>query len=122
MRVAVLAVLLAGCPNNDPPVMPDAGLEPDGGLSIPGGGEYWPCFLWDRVSPTLEFPIERCAPGCSNYGSVGVHSSSTDTSCEIADNVFCPKEFINGQPWTPDVSCCVYVPSGPERVERVPCR
>lgn len=117
MRVAVLAVLLAGCPGDDATVTADAG--PD---AFPIGNEYWPCFLWDRVSPTLKFPIERCAPGCSNYGSVGVHSNSTDTSCEIADNAFCPKEFINGQPWDPNVSCCVYVPSGPERVERIPCR
>lgn len=98
--------------------MPDAGVEIDAYMP-PNGGEYWACFGWEST----DYPnVELCNPKCANYGIVGKGTLNTDTSCEIADGVYCPVEYINGQPWHQGVGCCVHAGGSPERVEFVACR
>lgn len=101
--------------------MPDAGAEVDAGVVIPGGGEYWQCWAWEEVSPTLAWPAQRCSPKCSNETLLGRLVFGENNTCEYAPGVFCPTERMTGPSYQAGHGCCIYVAPPQERVEFVPC-
>lgn len=115
MAVRLLALFLVAC-GGEMIVEPDAGIDPDA-ADLPTSGEYWPCYSWQETSET----VTKCAPECSNYGTVGKYASNGAESCEIADGVYCDPKYINGQAWEDGVGCCVYSKTPFERVEFLGC-